>query len=596
MRTLTTLGLVALALAAGCGDGSTAPPKPPTPAGPRLPTLTIVSGDQQRGEVSTRLPAPLVVRLTDSLGTPVPEVVIHFRIDETTLIDSGVTDRNGLASVRWTLLSVAGAQRMVARATTASYEHASAAFAATALPGPPARISVVSGVEAIAAPNTVLDTVKILVTDRFENPVPAASVTWKVTAGEGSVRPIGVGTDSRGLARGLWRIGPTEGANELEVRVATMSARVSATGTAAFIAAALVVGGGHTCALTTAGTAYCWGLNVSGQLGVGGVDDQAHRVPRPVSETITFSALVAGAIHTCGLTNAGATHCWGGGFGGPFGFGADGASATTTLVASAPTFTTLVAGAHHTCGLTSTGTIYCWGDNALGQLGDGADRSSASWLSGTMRLTPQPVAGGHTFVALAAGHYTTCAISTDGATYCWGGASNGELAAEPTAKCRILASPFYYDVEYFDIPCSTAPTRAELPSPLSSLAIRGYGHCGLTAATELICWGYGVAAPRVIPGVRVSVAWVVSNNVCGLDASGAVTCWGVWSRPDFGIVHPFGDEVMLRDLDSSGGHSCGIALSGSRIVYCWGQNSHGQLGDGTTTYRDLPAPVIAPGR
>ena len=60
------------------------------------------------------------------------------------------------------------------------------------------------------------------------------------------------------------------------------------------------------------------------------------------------------------------------------------------------------------------------------------------------------------------------------------------------------------------------------------------------------------------------------------------------------VVRPFGDDVPLMNLGSSGGHSCGIARDGRGIVYCWGNNSNGELGDGTTMSRNLPTPVVTP--
>ena len=100
--------------------------------------------------------------------------------------------------------------------------------------------------------------------------------------------------------------------------------------------------------------------------------------------------------------------------------------------------------------------------------------------------------------------------------------------------------------------------------------------------------------PRLVDGARVTAAWVVGGDVCGQEAGDTVACWGVWGRTGFPIVRPFGDQVQLGGLANGLVHSCGIAKDGKGTVYCWGDNSSGQLGDGTSGARPLPVAVLAP--
>ena len=67
----------------------------------------------------------------------------------------------------------------------------------------------------------------------------------------------------------------------------------------------------HTCGVTTAGAAYCWGYNASGQLGDPNATDPT-LTPNPVTGGVTFGKVSTSANHTCGVSTAGAALCWGG--------------------------------------------------------------------------------------------------------------------------------------------------------------------------------------------------------------------------------------------------------------------------------------------
>jgi alpha-tubulin suppressor-like RCC1 family protein len=205
-----------------------------------------------------------------------------------------------------------------------------------------------------------------------------------------------------------------------------------------FLAQSLTAGGGYTCGLTSGGVAYCWGRNVSGQLGDG---TTTYRLtPVPVAGRLIFTSLSAGGSHTCGLATTGAAYCWGWNGFGQLGDGTTTSSLTPVSVAGGLTFanltTTSTGGlfSAHSCGRTSTGVAYCWGRNALGQLGDGTTHSS---------LTPVPVAGGLTFVGLSAGGSHTCGWTLQVAAYCWGWNGDGQLG-DGTTTISLMPLPVRY--------------------------------------------------------------------------------------------------------------------------------------------------------
>lgn len=210
--------------------------------------------------------------------------------------------------------------------------------------------------------------------------------------------------------------------------------------------------------------------------------------------------------------------------------------------------TSVSAGSHHTCAVTADGAATCWGSNFFGQLGNGA-------TSRSNEPTPVDVAGLASGVAaISAGDGHTCALMTAGTVKCWGaggspGDGTGELATTPVDVCAVGANA----------PCS--------------------------AGNDNLLTGV----------VAISAGW---NHTCALTDAGGLKCWGTNQRGELGdgtTSSPY-VPVEVSGLDSgvsavASGSEYTCALMSSGAMKCWGINSLGQLGDGTTTSRSLPADV-----
>jgi alpha-tubulin suppressor-like RCC1 family protein len=313
---------------------------------------------------------------------------------------------------------------------------------------------------------------------------------------------------------------------------------------------ALSASGQHTCGLTGGGVPYCWGLNVYGQLGTGpsancvyydGVGCRS-LTPVAVAGGLTFSSIAAAGLHTCAITGAGVAYCWGHNADGETGIGlTDGVTYTPTAVQTALRFTSISAAYGETCGLIADGHAFCWGDNGYGQLGDGSTtvRTAPSAVSGGLRFSvvstggafacglavgdgaaycwgvdqfgqlgsaagpcdayqdimpcsPQPVAvaGGIRFVAVSAGGGQACGLTSAGAAYCWGYNAEGQLGAG-----------------FMDGGAAAVTHPVPLPvvgGHTFATVIAGEGStCGLTTAGELYCWGL-LPAPHGPQGLPMS--------------------------------------------------------------------------------------------
>ena len=177
------------------------------------------------------------------------------------------------------------------------------------------------------------------------------------------------------------------------------------------------VGYNHSCGVTKSGAAYCWGSNYYGTLGNNSTARSI--VPVAVSGGYTFASLSAGGVGNCGVTTAGAAYCWGSNTNGQLGNGTYNQSNAPVAVVGGKTFASISAATYNGCGVTTGGTSYCWGDNRLGQIGNGTTAQSN---------VPVAVSGGYAFSSVSAsGLYSTCGLTTNGMTYCWGNNGNGQL-------------------------------------------------------------------------------------------------------------------------------------------------------------------------
>lgn len=241
----------------------------------------------------------------------------------------------------------------------------------------------------------------------------------------------------------------------------------------------LVTGGSHTCGVSAAdGMAYCWGSNYSGEVGNGGDPVEVLDAVAVVGG-LTFTSLAAGTSHTCGVDDLGAAHCWGANRFGQIGIGeTDGLGdqhATPQPVTGGLAFASLTLGDDHSCGLLGDGTAYCWGLDGDGQLGSGGTTpgrcTDGEGNETPCTASPQEVAGGLAFAALAAGGSHTCGITVSGDTYCWGLNDHGQLGvgleSDPVLEPRRIDSDLVFE----------------------SLAGGAWHTCGIMAGDVAYCWG-----------------------------------------------------------------------------------------------------------
>ncbi|MGH7628197.1 MAG: Ig-like domain-containing protein [Gemmatimonadales bacterium] len=258
-------------------------------------------------------------------------------------------------------------------------------------------------------------------------------------------------------------------------------------------------------------------------------------------------------------------------------------------------FRQVSAGSHHTCAVTTEGAAYCWGFNSFGQLGDATT---------TDRTRPVPVADELVFESVTAGAAHTCGLTPAGLAYCWG--HGGQLGDGTTSQSGR--------------PTAVAPAvNQSMPLSFTSLSAGFLHTCGRTTTEVGYCWGLngagqlgvGTTTAYLVPiqagiGLRFVQLSAGATHTCGIATSGAAHCWGRNGNGQLGdgttldqrravaVAPPAGQSTPLvfASLDLGGIHSCGLDQAGG--IYCWGSNGSGELGDGTTTSRTEPVPVEPP--
>jgi len=406
---------------------------------------------------------------------------------------------------------------------------------------------------------------------------------------------------------------------------------------------------GHSCALLSGGTVRCWGSNAFGQLGNGKLG------LRPIPAAVTgFSGQVrdldGGIFHTCALSTAGAVRCWGFNARGQLGDGTFTHRATPTAVLGLGSdIQAIVTGGHfdhsHTCALTQAGGVRCWGANGAGQLGDGttAQRTQAGAVSGLDSGVR----------AITAGDRHTCAVTNAGGVKCWGSDRYGQLGRGSTPSpnsttpvdvqglstgvrqlvsgsdhnCALTEAGgvkcwgrnHYRQLGNGQITDSALPVDVQgLPADIVAITAGSEQSCAVTGSRAVLCWGRGDfgqlgedsgtarTAPMVVEGLASGVAAVSSRgstgsapHSCALGTNGAVRCWGfngagmLGDGTTIGRTAPQGAVAGLSGVQmvkAGGQHVCAVVASGE--LRCWGDNTFGQLGNGSFGISAIPTDVI----
>ncbi|MFZ1361236.1 MAG: fibronectin type III domain-containing protein [Candidatus Saccharimonadales bacterium] len=275
--------------------------------------------------------------------------------------------------------------------------------------------------------------------------------------------------------------------------------------------------------------------------------------PSSAGSLTGVSSIAAGGSHSLALLSDGTVWAWGSNANGQLGIGTITPQETPMQVLNSAgdnTFSdaiSIAAGANFSLALKSDGTVWAWGSNANGQLGDNTN---------TSKVLPIQVVDGGAYMtdvtAIAAGASHALALKSDGSIWSWGLNNMGQLGDNTTTSRKE--------------PVRVKNTDGGILSGVVSIAAGSSHSLAIRASNTAIAWGDG-GNGRLGDGSAVnrSIPVEVKNE----GGSGALS-----------------NIVELR-----GGTAFTLAKKQDGSVWAWGYNNNGQLGDGTTTARSLPARV-----
>ncbi len=334
----------------------------------------------------------------------------------------------------------------------------------------------------------------------------------------------------------------------------------------------------HSLSLKTDGTVWSWGNNGNGQLGDGTV--LARTAPVQVSGLSGVVSVVSGDLHSVALKGDGTVWAWGSNSSGQLGDGTVLARIAPVQVSGLNGVIALAGGSNHTVALKSDGTVWAWGLNGSGQLGDGTT---------LQRKTPVQVSGLHHVVAIAAGGDSTFALKNDGTVWSWGFNAFGQLG-----DCTTTDRSSPVQVNGLSGALSVTAGNSHALALKSDGTVWGWG---FNSNGQL---GDGTTTNRTSP-VQVnglSGAFFVTagdSHTLVLKNDGTVWGWGLNTNGQLGDgtttqrTSPVQVSSGISSIFSvSGGGSHAVALKSDGTVWVWGNNTNGQLGDGTTVQRISP--------
>ncbi len=382
---------------------------------------------------------------------------------------------------------------------------------------------------------------------------------------------------------------------------------------------AISAGDNHSIALAGDGAVWAWGRNDDGRIGDGtsGVD---RRLPVQVKDSVgsgyltNIISVAAGGGHSLAAGSDGYVWAWGGNVAGQVGDGTMTSPRTLPIKVKDTSGTgylssviKVTAGSSHSMALKNDGGVWAWGYNNYSQIGDGSPTDHST----PVRVKDAAGTGYLTNISAISGAYNNpFALDNDGTVWAWGGNNVGQGGFSSVS--RSASNTTTLDKPNHILAMVDATKLADVTKITSNLALKndgtiwGWGNNSSGELGDGTAVNQSVAVP-VDGGYFSNVASIASTaHSVALKNDGTVWSWGYGYYGSLGINSNVNKYSPVQVRDASGANYLtdviaiaangyfSLALKNDGSVWAWGQNSSGQLGDGTTSQRNLPVQVKDP--
>ena len=208
-------------------------------------------------------------------------------------------------------------------------------------------------------------------------------------------------------------------------------------------------------------------------------------------------------------------------------------------------------GWNHTCSVDSDMKAHCWGEGVNGALGNGSTNNKYT----PAEIDMSGALAGKTIKQVSVGDWNTCAIASDDKVYCWGyGVSFGDLGNGTFSQSNV--------------PVAVSTSGVLAGKKIKQVSVGFENVCAIDSDGKAYCWGNGAF------GALGNGSTVRSNVPVAVSTSGVLA------------------GKTIKQVTASYFHTCAIASD--KEAYCWGDNTDGQLGDGSTAQSNVPVAVLPP--
>ncbi|RYF52310.1 MAG: hypothetical protein EOO38_00625 [Cytophagaceae bacterium] len=338
----------------------------------------------------------------------------------------------------------------------------------------------------------------------------------------------------------------------------------------------------HSCARLSSGQVKCWGGNGFGQLGNNSTTDSS----TPVLAAVTGVANVTvGDKISCARYSDGSAKCWGRNTSGELGNGATATNSLAPVDVIQTGIAVLSAGNGLSCAALTDQSVKCWGINTDGRLGNSTNTSS---------LTPVSVTGITNAVSVTVSNYKVCALLSNQGRKCWGSSGygsfdDGTLNNSSSPVTSVNLTSVAYIGRGWDNLCSVLINGTVRCAGRSNLLSSGTG-LDRVALSPIKTNFLGAGVSKIISG---------NNHKCALMSNSTVRCWGLNNHGQLGDGtkvnrdEPVAVVGITGAVDLSIAHESTCALLSDQTVKCWGKNNWGELGSGALTAESLsPVTVV----